>query len=238
MLRFGVECTLKVLTGEFLVAIIQYNTFCINMPKDNLNAKQLEAVKYIRNCLTHGQSPSIRDLQKALRYGSPRSAALILDDLMGQKIVKRRPNGGLQLIKDIGGTEDNARTIEVPLVGSVACGTPILAEENIEANISVSEDLAKPGFRYFLLRAAGDSMDRAGIKDGDIVIIRQQPTANNGEKVVALIDNEATIKEFYQKDGFVILKPNSSNPSHQPIILKENFVIQGVVVATLPNFKS
>ena len=208
------------------------------MANENLNKKELEAVKYIRNCLAHGQSPSVRDLQDVLKYGSPRSAALILNSLIGKKIIKRRPNGGLQLIKDIGGTEDNARTVEVPLVGSVACGTPILAEENIEANISVSEDLAKPGSRYFLLRAAGDSMDRAGIKDEDIVIIRQQPTANNGEKVVALIDGEATIKEFYQKDGFVILKPNSSNPIHQPIILKEDFIIQGIVVATLPNFKS
>jgi repressor LexA len=207
------------------------------MANDNLNEKQLEAVKYIRNCLAHGRSPSVRDLQRALRYGSPRSAALILEELIGKKIVKRRPDKELQLIRDVAGTEDNARTIEVPLVGPVACGTPILAEENIEANISVAEDLVKKGNRYFLLRATGDSMNRVGINDGDIILVKQQATANNGEKVVALIDNEATVKEFYQQDGFVILKPKSSNPEHQPIILKDDFIIQGVVVATLPNIK-
>jgi repressor LexA len=207
------------------------------MARDNLSEKQLEAVKYIRNCIAHGQSPSVRDLQKVLGYGSPRSAALIIDTLIDKKIVRRRPDRGLQLIKDVGGTEDNARTVEVPLVGTVACGTPILAEENIEANISVSEDLVKEGNRYFLLRATGDSMDQAGIHDGDIILVKQQATAINGEKVVALIDNEATVKEFHQQDGFIILKPKSSNPIHQPIILKENFVIQGVVVEALSNLK-
>lgn len=205
------------------------------MAKDNLNKKQLEAIKYIRNCLAHGVSPSIREIQRVLRYSSPRSAALILDVLISRKIVKRRLNGRLQLLRDIEETLDNARTVEIPLVGAVACGTPVLAEENVEAMIPVSKTLVSPGQTYFLLRASGDSMDMAGINDGDLLLIRQQSVAEEGQKVVALIDDESTVKEFHRVEGAVILKPKSSNPIHQPIILTEDFIIQGVVIKIFPS---
>jgi repressor LexA len=121
-------------------------------------------------------------------------------------------------------------------VGSVACGIPILAEENIEAMIPVSKGLAKPGNRYFLLRAVGDSMNLAGIDDGDLVLVRQQPAAKNGDLVVALIDDAATIKEFYRAGDAVVLKPKSKNKRHQPIVLTEDFQVQGIVVKTIKNF--
>jgi repressor LexA len=126
------------------------------------------------------------------------------------------------------------QTITVPLVGSVACGLPSLAEQDPEAMIEVSTNIARPGYSYFMLRAKGTSMNNSGIKDGDFVLVRQQPTAREGEKVVALINDEATIKHFHKQNELVMLKPNSTDKSHRPIILSEQFLIQGVVVATLP----
>ena len=131
----------------------------------------------------------------------------------------------------------HAQTVNIPLVGTAACGVPIFAEENIEGLIPVSTSLAKPGYKYFLLHAKGDSMNRAGINDGDIVLVRQQPNANDGDKVVALVDDEATIKEFHRTNDVVILKPKSSNPDNEPIILTKDFQIQGVVITTISDFK-
>jgi repressor LexA len=204
---------------------------------DELKGKDREALRHIRNWLVHhGRSPSVRDLMRALKYNSPRSAALVLERLIKAGVVKRRPDGNLQLLKDPEAESVNPQTVDIPLVGSVACGVPIYAEENIEAMIPVSKNLARPGNRYFLLRAVGDSMNLAGIDDGDLTLVRQQATANNGDLVVALIDDKATIKEFHHAGDAVILKPKSRNKKNQPIILTENFQVQGVVVKTIKNF--
>jgi len=125
-------------------------------------------------------------------------------------------------------------TVKVPLLGTIACGIPIFAEENIEAQIPISVKLAKPGNRYFLLRASGNSMDKKGINDGVLVLIKQQSTAESGQDVVALIDSEATIKEYHNYGDKIILKPQSTNNNHQPIILTGDFQIQGVVINVMP----
>lgn len=128
----------------------------------------------------------------------------------------------------------NAQTVKVPLLGNVACGLPIFAEENIEAFIPVSDKLIKSSYRYFILRASGDSMNDAGIDDGDLVLIRQQQFAQNGDKVLALIDDEATIKEFHNNGNMIVLKPRSKNSKHQPIVLTSDFRIQGIVETVIP----
>lgn len=208
------------------------------MAKERLTEKEMEALRFVRNAIVHeGYSPSVRDLCKALGYGSPRSAFLLINSLINKGVLKRRNDGELQLRRDIATHEDHARTVEIPLVGSVPCGAPLLAEENIEAFIPISTSLARPGSRYFLLRATGDSMDMAGIQDGDILLVRQQRTAENGESVVALIDDEATVKEFRREKDVVVLQPKSRKKSHKPIVLSDNFVIQGIVVAAIPNLK-
>ena len=120
-------------------------------------------------------------------------------------------------------------------MGLVTCGKPILAEENIEGFIPVSTAIAKPGAEYYILHASGDSMDKAGINDGEMVLVRKQPIADEGERVVALIDDEATIKEFRRSKGLVVLMPRSTNQEHKPIILTDNFQVQGVVVAVISN---
>lgn len=207
------------------------------MANQQLTFREIEAFKFIRNSVVHGAgSPSIRDVQKALRYKSPRSAALIVEMLIEKGWIERRSDGDLRILKDLGEEPNHARTVEIPLVGTAACGTPLLAEENIEAMIPVSINLARPGHRYFFLRAKGDSMDRADINDGDLVLVRQQQTAENGNIVVALIDDEATIKEFKRTPTAVVLTPRSSSKEHLPIILTNEFQVQGVVVTAVSGF--
>lgn len=206
------------------------------MPKPDLSPKEAEALRFIRNSLIHaGKSPSVRDVRDALDYNSPRSAAVILEKLIKKKRIERRADGGIRIVKDLEEDLSHARTVLVPLVGSVACGVPILAEENIEAMIPVSASLAKPSHRHFLLRARGDSMNRAGINDGDLVLVRQQQVAESGDIVVALIDDAATVKEFQRRETAIVLRPNSTSAKHQPLILTKDFQIQGVVVTAIPN---
>lgn len=203
-----------------------------------LNSKELEAIKVIRNTIVHkGYFPGMRELSLLLGYKSPRSAWVIAEGLIEKGVLIKKPNGRFALSEMEVGEGVAAQTINVPLLGAVACGTPILAEENITAMIPVSVQIAKPSNRYFFLRAKGDSMNEAGIDEGDLVLIKQQNTANNGDLVVALIDEEATMKEFHRQDDCIILKPRSTNKDHQPIILTRDFQVQGVVVQVVKDVK-
>ena len=187
------------------------------------------------NSLMHiGRIPSMRELMSSLGYKSPRSASLIVDKLIKKGVLRRKEDGGLQFIKNLEDDTSRAQTVDVPLIGMIACGTPMLAEENVQGMISVSTKLARPPHRYFLLKAKGDSMDQKGIEDGDLVLVRQQTTAKDGDTVVALIDDEATIKEFRIGGETFVLKPRSKNKQHQPIVLTKDFQIQGVVVTAIP----
>jgi repressor LexA len=163
---------------------------------------------------------------------SPRSASLVVDRLIEAKMIKKEG----RTLKLIGThSTQSISTINIPLVGSVACGMPIFAEENIETLIPVSTALAKIGSKYFILRAKGTSMNDTGINDNDLLLVRQQDTADDGQKVVALINDEATVKILEKGNGVVILRPKSKDKSHKPIILTNNCTIQGVVVAILPS---
>ena len=102
--------------------------------------------------------------------------------------------------------------------------------------VPVSTELAKPGHRYFLLRAKGDSMDQVGITDGDLVLVRQQSTADSEKIIVALIDDEATIKQLHRSQNATLLKPRSRSDRHRPIILTKQFQIQGLVITTISGF--
>ncbi len=207
-----------------------------------LSIAERRAVREIRNSLMRvGRIPSLRGLMASLGYRSPRSASLLVDKLIKKGVLRRKEGGGLQFIRNLEEDTTRAQTVDVPLIGTVACGTPVLAEENIQAQIPVSIKLARPPHRYFLLKAKGDSMDlprpgrgQKGINDGDLVLVRQQTAAKDGEMVVALIDDEATIKEFHKAGETVVLKPRSRNKQHQPIVLTKDFQIQGVVVTAVP----
>lgn len=124
--------------------------------------------------------------------------------------------------------------IRVPMVGSVPCGNPLLGEENIEEYIEVEKSKIKPGHSYFILRAIGDSMNLAGINDGDRVLCRQQLKADTGDRVVALLGDNVTIKEYGpREDGVRLLLPKSTNKSHLPITPSEGDSVQGIVQEVL-----
>ncbi|WP_246073371.1 transcriptional repressor LexA [Formosa sediminum] len=124
-------------------------------------------------------------------------------------------------------------TVNIPLIGAVACGLPTFAEEHIEAQIPIATQLVKNPSDYFLLRATGDSMNTKGIDSGDLLLIKRQQTAETGDLVLALIDDEATVKEFRHNGSTIVLKPHSTNTKHQPIILTTDFKIQGVVAEVI-----
>lgn len=123
--------------------------------------------------------------------------------------------------------------IRIPLVGSAPCGSPLLGQENIEEYILVEKTKIKSGFKYFILRAEGDSMNLAGINDGDLVLCRQQLKADTGDRVVALLGDNVTIKMYDKKDGRRILLPKSTNIIHTSITPGEGDSVQGVVQEVL-----
>ncbi|MBN2755165.1 MAG: repressor LexA [Candidatus Goldbacteria bacterium] len=197
--------------------------------KNTLSESEIEALRHIRNAIMrYGKPPTVRALMKSLGFSSPRAVSYLLEKLSEKNIVKRGPEG-LRIISDFTGDESRINTVDIPLVGEVSCGSPILAEQNVVDSISVAITLAKPPHKYFMLKAKGDSMNKKGINSGDLVLVRQQQTARNGDLVVALIDDEATIKEFRDLGDTVALLPHSTNPKHKPIILDRHFLIQGVV---------
>lgn len=205
------------------------------MTEVKFSDREMAILRHIRNELMHsGKMPSVRTLMDMMEYRSPRSVSVLLQQLVRKGVLVHR-EGRYILNENVTESSPNEDTVDVPLLGTASCGVPIFAEENIEAYYKISTRIAPPLRKHFLLRAQGDSMDKKGIYDRNLVLVRQQEDANNGETVVALIDNEATIKEFQRKDDTVILYPHSSNPIHKPIILTDDFQIQGVVVKSIPS---
>ncbi|MFA5080041.1 MAG: transcriptional repressor LexA [Candidatus Paceibacterota bacterium] len=200
---------------------------------NSLNEKDKKAFALIRSrIINYGKAPSLREINEVTGGKSPRSASLVVDRLIRAGLIIKK--GREIILANTIQSTYSVSTVEVPLVGSISCGSPILAVENIETYIPISNALAKKGSSYFLLRATGDSMTLVGINSGDLLLIKQQQTAENGDKVVALINDEATVKIFERTKDAVILRPKSTNKIHKPIILTNNCIIQGVVIAVLP----
>lgn len=172
----------------------------------------------------HGYPPTVREIGEAVGLASPSTVHAHLANLERAGLLKRDPTKprALDLVGHRRGREVPAERSDVhrlPLVGDIAAGGPLLAEENVEDYLAVPEPLARGG-EEFLLRVKGDSMVNAGILEGDIVVVRRQDTARNGEIVVALAGDdesadEATVKRFYREDGRVRLQPE--NDALEPI---------------------
>lgn len=200
----------------------------------NLSDTDKKAFQVIRKKLIQeGKKPTLREINEVTGGKSPRSASIVIERLIKLGLLKRAGNN-LRVVENASINPNSIETVDVPLVGAVTCGLPILAIENIETTIPVSTKLARSGSKYYLLRSSGTSMNQAGINDGDIILVRQQSTAETGDKVVALINDEATVKIFDRLDSAIILRPRSSDTSHKPIIVTDNCQIQGVVIAVLP----
>ncbi|HRF78859.1 MAG TPA: transcriptional repressor LexA [Flavobacteriales bacterium] len=201
------------------------------MGSDDLDRKGLTFIQnYIR---ATGKAPSLRDIGKVVEYKSPRSVQQMLQRLHRRRLLIYK-NGAISMVEAADGATPH--TIKVPVVGAVACGLPMLAEQEPDGWVRVSTRIAPAGHSYYILKADGTSMNNARppINPGDLVLIRQQAHANPGDIVVALIDNDATIKEFRRSGTHVMLRPLSTD-KHPTIVVTEDLHIQGRVVAVLPD---
>ncbi len=210
--------------------------------KDFLTIKQDIFLKEIHKFISmHKYPPTVRELADAAGFASPRAAADYLDILIKKGFLRRtRSSRSLSLtekafwyLKDSNPFNDN-NIVYLPLLGRIAAGTPIFAEENIEEYVPVSRQIMGRAEGQFLLKVKGDSMSGDHILDGDTLIVKIQDFAENGDIVAALIGNEAVVKRFYRRsDGTVELV--SSNPLYEPIVIKDEIKIQGKIIAVYRN---
>lgn len=207
-----------------------------------LTARQRAILAMIRQSVDErGYPPSVREIGEVVGLTSPSSVSYQLTTLEKLGFLRRDPNRPRALVvADLG--EMTAAVVsseapmalrpdavDIPMVGRIAAGGPILAEESVEAVYPLPRDLVGEG-QLFMLKVVGDSMVDAAICDGDWVVVRQQPNAENGDIVAALLDDEATVKTFKRRDGHVWLMPH--NPAYAPI-LGDEARIMGKVVTVL-----
>ena len=196
------------------------------MTEPELTQRQREVFDFIRGyARDHGYPPAVRDIGRALGLASPSTVHAHLSKLERAGLVRRDPTKprALELLASAARAAAGAG---LPLVGRVAAGQPILAEENVEEYVEVPE-LAGGGQGEFVLRVAGDSMRDAGILEGDYVVVRRQDTADDGEIVVALVEDEATVKRLFRERDHIRLQPE--NEAMEPIRAREVTILGRVV---------
>lgn len=194
---------------------------------ESINETQKKVFEYIKKVISErGLAPSVREIGAAVGLKSTSTVQYNLNALEMAGYIERDAN--LKRTIRIAGV--GLKTVPVPLLGTVTAGKPILATEQIEEYIPVA--MRKTG-NYFALHVRGDSMINAHILDGDIVIVEQTPVAENGEIVVALIEDEATVKRFYKEKDHFRLQPENDN--YEPIIV-ENLALLGKVVTVIRNY--
>ena len=207
------------------------------MSYEGLSDKQVKILQYIKDELTlRGYPPSIREICKAVGLSSTSSVHAHLNTLENKGYIKKGTNKrrALELIDidDICSDMPKKEIINLPIIGTVTAGSPILAVENIDDTLPISIDFVGNKESY-VLKVKGESMIEAGILDGDYVIVNSQHTAKNGDIVVALIGDEATVKTFYKEKDHIRLQPQNS--SMDPILIKEPYIL-GVVKAIVRKY--
>jgi repressor LexA len=206
-----------------------------DLDTSTLTSRQRAILTVIRDWATrYGYAPSTREIGDAVGLASTSSVSRHLRILEERDFLRRgrsttRPIDVRMFLDPVTRADGDPSTVGVPLVGSVAAGAPILAEEGLEETLTLPRDLVGRG-ELFGLRVRGDSMVDAAICDGDIVVIRRQPEAYSGDIVAAMIEDEATVKVFRRRGGHVLLEPR--NPAYEPID-GDRAVILGKVVSVL-----
>jgi len=195
--------------------------------------RQREVLEWIKDFIReNSMPPTVREIGGAFRIKSS-SVFDLLKALEKKGYLRRGDLGARSLIVEECDTREHCECAEIPVIGRIAAGRPILAVEDHTGTITVNRNLLR-GHEAYALRVEGDSMVDAGILDGDYVVVRKQDTAENGDIVVALIEDEATLKRFYREKDHVRLEP--ANSAMQPIrICSGEFRIQGKVVGVQRN---
>ncbi|MCQ2102339.1 MAG: transcriptional repressor LexA [Fibrobacter sp.] len=206
--------------------------------RKELTTRQEEILEYIKKYSKENKMPpTVREIGNHFEISSTNGVRSILAALIKKGYISRSPrlSRGIEII---GSNEEEkelspSNTIEIPIVGRVAAGTPILAVQNLEGTVTIDRDFLACRTDVFALRVKGDSMINAGIFDGDLIFARQQKTADRGEIIVAQVDNEATVKYYHPNADHVELRP--ANPSYRPIIVKrdKDFSIAGRVIGVM-----
>ena len=209
------------------------------MAKKNSN-KQQEILDYVYKCVNeNGYPPSVREICSAVGFKSTSTVHSYLQKLIDSGLLQKDPTKprAIKILNKSSQIKENRTSkegyytsremVDVPVVGRVTAGQPILAVENITDTFPLPVDFVQNS-DAFMLRIQGESMVEAGILDKDFVLVRQQPSANNGDIVVALIGDEATCKTFYREKDYIRLQPQNS--SMEPIIVKDELSILGKVI--------
>jgi repressor LexA len=189
-------------------------------PDGELTGRQIEILDYLKASVeSQGYAPTMREIGAAVGLTSSASVKYQLDILEEKGLIRRGDNSGraIELVipdSELGSVIPVGKTQFIPLVGSIAAGVPITADQMVEETMPLPESLVGSG-ELFMLKVKGESMIDAAICDGDFVVIRQQKDANNGEIVAAMIEGEATVKTFSRKSGKVWLLP--ANDAFEPI---------------------
>ena len=202
------------------------------MAHEELSAKQREILEFIKSeILSRGYPPAVRDICEAVHLKSTSSVHAHLTTLEKKGYIRKDPSKPRAIeITDEEFIPLRRELVNIPIVGTVAAGLPLLAEQNISSYFPIPSEYL-PNVGTFMLRVRGESMKQVGINDGDIIIAAEQQTAKNGDIVVALIDDSATVKTFYREDGYIRLQPE--NDTMEPIIVRDELRILGKVIGLL-----
>ena len=198
------------------------------MSQGKITDKQREILEYIKEMiLKKGYPPAVREICEAVHLKSTSSVHSHLESLEKNGYIRRDPTKPRTIeILDDDFALTRRELVNVPVIGTVAAGVPILAEQNIEDYLPIPAEIL-PNKEVFMLKVKGNSMIEAGIYNGDKVIVARQPNAENGDKVVALVDDSATVKTFYKENGHFRLQPENS--SMDPIILDQVEILGKVI---------
>ncbi len=198
------------------------------MARGNISKKQSEILEYIKSqILEKGYPPTVRDICQAVSLKSTSSVHSHLETLEKNGYIRRDPTKPRAIeIMDDQFNLMRREVTQVPIIGSVAAGQPLLAQEYIEDYFPIPMDYM-PNNQTFMLRVKGESMINVGIFDGDYVLVEEASTARNGELVVALVEDGATVKTFYKEDGYYRLQPE--NDYMEPIIVADASILGKVI---------
>lgn len=198
------------------------------MAKGKISPKQQEILEYIKSqILERGFPPAVRDICEAVHLKSTSSVHSHLETLEKNGYIRRDPTKPRAIeILDDSFNLMRREMVNVPMVGRVAAGEPILAEQNIQNYFPIPMEFM-PNHQTFMLKVKGESMINAAILDGDYVLVEEQKTARNGEIIVALIEDGATVKTFYKEEGIIRLQPE--NDTMEPIIVEDCTILGKVI---------
>ena len=205
------------------------------MAQGKISKKQEDILEYIKSqILERGFPPAVREICEAVNLKSTSSVHSHLETLEKNGYIHRDPTKprAIEILDDTFNLT-RREMVNVPIIGRVAAGEPLLAQQNIENYFPIPAEMM-PNKQTFLLQVQGESMINAGILNGDYILVQQQQTADNGDKVVALIDDGATVKTFYREEGIIRLQPE--NDFMDPIIVKDCTIL-GKVIGVFRFFK-